>query len=159
MVYFFYLPPISPWIKALTIDCFYFSDQEVKMEEAMSHTGIRQFYLSLQWLYYYFFSFNTCMGWNCLIPTNTSIHGVLALNLWLHAGDDLTNHSYMMCFFPPPSFKQLYLSSPLCAPSFFTFPCCAVAVRSNPNITCSHVCLRLQHFCRMFKCGLGVVPL
>lgn len=24
------------------------------MEEAMSHTGIRQFYLSLQWLYYFF---------------------------------------------------------------------------------------------------------
>lgn len=107
MVYF-YLPPISPWIKALTIDCFYFSDQEVKMEEAMSHTGIRQFYLSLQWLYY-FFSFNTCMGWNCLIPTNTFIHGVLALNLWLHAGDDLTNHSYMMCFFSP-----LHLSSFIC---------------------------------------------
>lgn len=47
-----YLPPISPWIKALTIDCFYFSDQEVKMEEAMSHTGIHQFFLSLQWLFF-----------------------------------------------------------------------------------------------------------
>lgn len=32
--------------KRLTIDCFYFSDQEVKMEEAMSHTGIHQFLFS-----------------------------------------------------------------------------------------------------------------
>lgn len=82
-------------IKALTIDCFYFSDQEVKMEEAMSHTGIHPFLF----LFSGFFFFNTCMGRICLIPTNTSIHGVLALNLWLHAGDTLTNHKRWCVFF------------------------------------------------------------
>lgn len=114
-------------IKALTIDCFYFSDQEVKMEEAMSHTGIHPFLF----LFSGFFFFNTCMGRICLIPTNTSIHGVLALNLWLHAGDTLTNHKRWCVFF---SLKQLHLLSPLCT-RLFTFTCCVMSVCSGLNVS------------------------
>lgn len=87
-----YFPPTS-WIKALTVDCFYFSDQEVKMEEAMSHTGIHQFLF----LFSGFF-FNTCMGQIASFSL-ISIRGVLALDLWLHAGDTLTNHHNL--FFSP----------------------------------------------------------
>lgn len=89
MIYLFSLN-ISFWIKALTIDCFYFSDQEVKMEEAMSHTGIHQFLFSLQWLF--FFSLTPAWAETASFPL-IPIHGVPALDLWLHAGDMLTNHN------------------------------------------------------------------
>lgn len=57
-----------PESNALTTDCFYFSDQEVKMEEAMSHTGIHPFFFSL----FSGFFFNTCMGPLASFPLITS---------------------------------------------------------------------------------------
>lgn len=62
------------------------------MEEAMSHTGIHQFFFFFSFFSGFFF--NTCMG--CTASSPLIRPSVLALNLWLHARDKLTHP------FPPP---------------------------------------------------------
>lgn len=71
------------------------------MEEAMSHTGIHQFFFFFSFFSGFFF--NTCMG--CTASSPLIRPSVLALNLWLHARDKLTHP-----FPPPPSLssKQLH---------------------------------------------------
>lgn len=85
------------------MDCFYFSDQELKMEEAMSHTGIHQFL----YLFSGFF-FNTCMG-RIASFSLISIHGVPALDLLLHVWNTLTNHN--LFFFSPIEAASFVVSS------------------------------------------------
>jgi len=63
------------------------------MEEAMSHTGIHQFLF----LFSGFF-FNTCMGPIASFPLIHPSMELLALNLWLHAGDTLTTHNQRVVF-------------------------------------------------------------
>lgn len=108
------------------------------MEEAMSHTGIRQFYLSLQRLWCVIFDiifFPLTPAWAEIVslPLIRPSMEELALNLWLHAGDDLTNHnccvSFILFFFPSLAAAASIIST--------------VILHSHPAATCCHPPIRI----------------
>lgn len=74
------------------------------MEEAMSHTGIHQFFFFFSFFSGFFF--NTCMG--CTASSPLIRPSVLALNLWLHAREKLTHP------FPPPPLALIEAASFCC---------------------------------------------